>query len=54
VDNLKAYCRQVMLNIDGEQFYAKAGQVIALPDRKADRPHREFLEWHLSTVFNAS
>jgi len=39
---------------NGEQFYAKAGQLIALPDRKADRPQREFLEWHLDTVFKAS
>jgi putative restriction endonuclease len=39
---------------NGEQFYAKAGQVITLPDRKADQPNREFLEWHLDTVFKAS
>jgi putative restriction endonuclease len=39
---------------NGEQFYAQAGQVIALPDRKVDRPNREFLEWHLDTVFKAS
>jgi len=26
----------------------------ALPDRKGDRPHREFLEWHLDAVFKAS
>jgi hypothetical protein len=39
---------------NGEQFYAKAGQVIELPARRADRPHREFLEWHLDEVFKAS
>jgi len=39
---------------NGEQFYSKAGEVIALPDLKADRPHREFLEWHLERVFKAS
>ncbi|HEX6450226.1 MAG TPA: HNH endonuclease [Trebonia sp.] len=39
---------------NGEEFYAKAGEVIALPDRKVDRPNREFLEWHLETVFKAS
>jgi putative restriction endonuclease len=39
---------------NGEQFYAKAGQVIELPARQADRPHREFLEWHLDEVFKAS
>jgi putative restriction endonuclease len=39
---------------NGEQFYAQAGQVIDLPDRRADRPQREFLEWHLDEVFKAS
>jgi len=39
---------------NGEEFYAKAGQVIALPDRRPDRPAREFLEWHLEKVFKAS
>jgi putative restriction endonuclease len=39
---------------NGEQFYAQAGQVIDLPDRRADRPQREFLEWHLGEVFKAS
>ncbi len=38
----------------GEQFYARAGQVIDLPDRRADRPQSEFLEWHLDEVFMAS
>jgi putative restriction endonuclease len=39
---------------NGEQFYAKRGEVIALPDRKPDRPLRDFLEWHLDAVFKAS
>jgi putative restriction endonuclease len=39
---------------NGEAFYAKAGDVIALPDRKADRPHPDFLRWHLDTIFKAS
>jgi HNH endonuclease len=39
---------------NGEQFYAKAGKVIELPDRKIDRPQREFLQWHIDTVFKAS
>ena len=39
---------------NGEQFYARAGRVIDLPDRRADRPQREFLEWHLDEVFKAS
>ncbi len=39
---------------NGEQFYAQAGQVIDLPDRRAERPQRDFLEWHLDEVFKAS
>ena len=39
---------------NGEHFYAKAGEVIALPDKKMDRPQRDFLEWHLEKVFKAS
>jgi putative restriction endonuclease len=39
---------------NGEQFYAQAGQDIALPEHRADRPQREYLEWHLDTVFKAS
>ena len=39
---------------NGDSFYARAGQVIAVPDRRADRPQREFLEWHLGEVFKAS
>jgi HNH endonuclease len=36
---------------NGDQFYAKAGQLIDLPERRTDRPGREFLEWHLDEVF---
>jgi putative restriction endonuclease len=39
---------------NGEQFYARAGQVIDLPARRADRPRPEFLEWHIDEVFKAS
>lgn len=39
---------------NGDQFYAKAGTEIALPERRADRPSREFLEWHAETVFKAA
>ncbi|MGH3167227.1 MAG: HNH endonuclease [Trebonia sp.] len=39
---------------NGEEFYAKAGSVIDRPDRKADRPYREFLEWHLDTVYKSA
>jgi putative restriction endonuclease len=28
-----------------EQFYAKSGQVIDLPDHRPGRPGREFLQW---------
>lgn len=36
---------------NGEQLYAMAGQVIELPARRADRPSREFLQWHLDELF---
>lgn len=39
---------------NGDQFYARAGRVIALPDRRNQRPAREFIEWHLDTKFLAS
>lgn len=39
---------------NGDQFYAKAGLVIDLPERRADRPRSEFLEWHASEIFKAS
>ena len=32
---------------------AQAGQVIALPGRRIDRPKHDFLEWHLDEVFKA-
>ncbi|WP_341717533.1 HNH endonuclease [Micromonospora sp. FIMYZ51] len=39
---------------NGDQFYAKAGTQIALPEQRRDRPKAEFLEWHLDTVFKAA
>ncbi len=36
---------------NGDQLYAQAGQVIELPEHRADRPSREFIEWHLDEVF---
>jgi putative restriction endonuclease len=39
---------------NGEQFYARVGEMITLPPRRADRPNREFLEWHLDEVFKAA
>jgi hypothetical protein len=35
-----------------DEFYARAGTEIALPERKLDRPGSEFLQWHLETVFD--
>jgi hypothetical protein len=29
-------------------------QVIDLPDHRVDRPNRNFIEWHLDEVFEAS
>lgn len=39
---------------NGESFYARAGEPITLPERRADRPNQEFLEWHNDTIFRAS
>lgn len=39
---------------NGDQFYARAGQLIELPERRIDQPSREYLEWHLDEVFRAS
>lgn len=41
---------------NGDEFYARAasGDPISLPNRQADRPNIDFLEWHLDEVFLAS
>jgi putative restriction endonuclease len=39
---------------NGEEFYVREGQQITLPSRRGDRPHRDFLEWHLDTVFQTA
>lgn len=39
---------------NGELYYAKEGELIELPERRVDRPEREFLQWHLDEVFKAS
>jgi putative restriction endonuclease len=36
---------------NGEEFYARSGEQIALPDKRIDRPNSEYLEWHLEEVF---
>lgn len=36
---------------NGEQFYARAGTQIAVPEQKARRPDHDLLEWHTDTVF---
>ncbi len=38
---------------NGEEFYAAERRVIELPQRAADRPSQELLEWHRDTVFLA-
>jgi len=39
---------------NGDEFYARAGEMIDLPDRRVDRPSPEFLEWHLDEKYLAS
>lgn len=36
---------------NGDALYARAGSEIALPEHVRDRPNREFLDWHMDTVF---
>ena len=36
---------------NGEQFYAHADQKISLPERRADQPRGDFLDWHLDYAF---
>jgi putative restriction endonuclease len=36
---------------NGEEFYAKAGTEIGVPRRRADRPNRDAVTWHLDTRF---
>jgi len=39
---------------NGDEFYERAGSVIALPEREIDKPNTEFLTWHMDDVFLAS
>jgi putative restriction endonuclease len=39
---------------NGDEFYARQGEMIALPRKEADRPNTTFLEWHMDTVFRGS
>lgn len=39
---------------NGDALYAKAGEAIGTPARRADKPGREFLQWHMETVFKQS
>jgi putative restriction endonuclease len=39
---------------NGDQFYARAGQVIDLPEHRADRPNRDFLDTNISAVCQAA
>lgn len=39
---------------NGDEFYARDGASIFVPDLRLDRPNRDFLEWHQDSVFLAS
>lgn len=39
---------------NGEEFYARQGLALSVPERRVDRPNREFLEWHNDEIFLAS
>lgn len=36
---------------NGDWLYAREGAQIALPDRRAERPNPEYLEWHMEEIF---
>lgn len=36
---------------NGAEFYSRAGLVIELPEKRAERPSREAVTWHMDTVF---
>jgi putative restriction endonuclease len=36
---------------NGQEFYDRSGSTIALPDKRVDRPAREFITWHMDTKF---
>lgn len=36
---------------NGEEFYTRAGEAIRLPERRADQPARDVIQWHMDTVF---
>jgi len=38
---------------NGDWFYERSGRHISVPERRADRPSRKFLEWHNENVFRA-
>lgn len=39
---------------NGQEFYSRADEPIALPDRALDWPNKDFVTWHMDTVFKAS
>lgn len=39
---------------NGDRYYAQQGEVIALPERRDQRPNPEFLQWHMDEIFQAS
>ena len=41
----------LLLRSDGQEFYNLARQAIDIPERRADRPSREAIEWHMDEVF---
>ncbi len=36
---------------NGDEFYAREGQIISLPTKVIHKPSLDFLSWHLETVF---
>lgn len=36
---------------NGDEFYSRVGSTIDIPDRRADRPNREAITWHMDSRF---
>jgi putative restriction endonuclease len=39
---------------NGDSYYARQGEVIALPEHGNQRPNPDFLNWHMHEIFQAS
>ena len=36
---------------NGDEFYAREGEIISLPEKKVDRPSKDAVEFHMDEIF---